>query len=772
MRKILLLVSILLTTLLFSSPSKAQNLTIVTSTVIDPAGTVYILGRYTITLVNNSSQQAQFGGSNQFQQNYSGALDVNGNLSITLPSNAIITPPGTQWAFTICANPAQQAAVFPRPALPCFTSNQTISGASQVITFTAATITLPASAPASTLAWSGLTGFPAGCTNQVITALLTVPTCTTLTSSFLPAALIYNNQTNVYGAFLQDFTSGTVEIPEAAGFTTNVNSTIGLDLTANITHLWTNNADSLAAATTTTSTTTTQPLFATAVAGVYGARAIATGDLPLAIPIANVGTSGLTGTAPATISAAGAIGCATCVTSASSLANGGVVLGTAGTQASATNTQLTFVAPTLTVGLAGTSSGILSLTGSTSGNATLTAPAIAGVATNAVTSSNNLSAPALASTVATGTAPLSITSTTAVANLTVQNLSAVSGGLLPSAAGGTDVGSTALPFGNIWLGTAATNNFRFQPAATAAARVITILDPGVTSTLGLLGGTIALGNNTATWNWAQTTDAQDAITFGETSAATGGTLSNLLANQAELNLSTASGSTATPLEVQQAGVTGATGPPLAQFESTWNNASLVGQGIVENITNTNSAASSLLENLRVGNVTQWSVDKGGLATGAILQATIGTQIVSGADYTNSTTTPSTLFSWTLPATTAAKTYRYTCDIMWESTAATLTGPQFGVNISAAPTQLTSANSVQNTLAGADVNGYISNTTTGHQNVGVGTAAGATATNYWAKIWGTIEGAPVAGSTFIIDAAALSNTTSTLNIRRGSGCTLN
>lgn len=51
------------------------------------------------------------------------------------------------------------------------------------------------------------------------------------------------------------------------------------------------------------------------------------------------------------------------------------------------------------------------------------------------------------------------------------------GDILPSAAGATDLGSTALPFGNLWLGTAATNNFKFQPAATAAARVISMPDP-------------------------------------------------------------------------------------------------------------------------------------------------------------------------------------------------------------------------------------------------------------------------------------------------------
>jgi hypothetical protein len=61
-------------------------------------------------------------------------------------------------------------------------------------------------------------------------------------------AFVQTSQTNVYGAFLQDFTAATMEVPEAAGFTTNVNSTIGNDTTNNNIHLWVNSADSLAAA--------------------------------------------------------------------------------------------------------------------------------------------------------------------------------------------------------------------------------------------------------------------------------------------------------------------------------------------------------------------------------------------------------------------------------------------------------------------------------------------------------------------------------------------
>lgn len=64
---------------------------------------------------------------------------------------------------------------------------------------------------------------------------------------------------------------------------------------------------------------------------------------------------------------------------------------------------------------------------------------------------------------------------------------------VPSVAGATDLGATSLPWGNLWLGTAATNNFKFQPAGTAAARTITMADPGVASVALPLFGSIGAG---------------------------------------------------------------------------------------------------------------------------------------------------------------------------------------------------------------------------------------------------------------------------------------
>jgi hypothetical protein len=77
---------------------------------------------------------------------------------------------------------------------------------------------------------------------------------------------------------------------------------------------------------TTADSTTTHALFATAGAPAF--RALAAGDIPSAIPIGNVGSAGLSGTAPISIAATGAIS----ITSPLPVANGGTALasGTSG----------------------------------------------------------------------------------------------------------------------------------------------------------------------------------------------------------------------------------------------------------------------------------------------------------------------------------------------------------------------------------------------------------------------------------------------------------
>ena len=119
--------------------------------------------------------------------------------------------------------------------------------------------------------------------------------------------------------------------------------------------------------------------------------------------------------------------------------------------------------------------------------------------------------------------------------------------------------------------------------------------------------TIANGNNPQEWNFAQTTNSQAAFTFGDTSAATG--TGDIL-----VDLVTAASSTEVPLNIAQGSNSSTTSIPALNITSTWNNASLVGSGIVETVTNTTSSTTSLLLQLIAGTggaTTEFAVDYGG-----------------------------------------------------------------------------------------------------------------------------------------------------------------
>lgn len=69
--------------------------------------------------------------------------------------------------------------------------------------------------------------------------------------------------------------------------------------------------------------------------------------------------------------------------------------------------------------------------------------------------------------------------------------------ITPLAAAGGDVGSAALPFANLWLGTAATNNAKLQPATMTAARVVEILDSDLAIGRGVVTSTYTNATTTA-----------------------------------------------------------------------------------------------------------------------------------------------------------------------------------------------------------------------------------------------------------------------------------
>jgi hypothetical protein len=120
--------------------------------------------------------------------------------------------------------------------------------------------------------------------------------------------------------------------------------------------------------------------------GTWSVAALTAGQIPAGIPIANVGSAGLSGTSPVTISSGGAIGCATCVTSAASLTANELVIGS-GSQGSQTTALTGYVygngtsAPTASTtipisGLAtiGANTTLANVTGSTAAPTAATIP--------------------------------------------------------------------------------------------------------------------------------------------------------------------------------------------------------------------------------------------------------------------------------------------------------------------------------------------------------------------------------------------------------------
>jgi hypothetical protein len=169
----------------------------------------------------------------------------------------------------------------------------------------------------------------------------------------------------------------------------------------------------------------------------------------------------------------------------------------------------------------------------------------------------------------------------------------------PATAGVGDLGQTANPIGNLWLGTAATNNFKFQPPATAAARVITWTDPlansnlpftsntdttashvlHATATAGLyMSSAIAVGdlpnlplNDVISPTGAITPFADGnnplifncALTSGTTCLTTGETTAATTAGAVEDQITTLNTSTAIPLQITQGAGVNATNAPTA-----------------------------------------------------------------------------------------------------------------------------------------------------------------------------------------------------------------
>lgn len=158
------------------------------------------------------------------------------------------------------------------------------------------------------------------------------------------------------------------------------------------------------------------------------------------------------------------------------------------------------------LGVAGTTSGLITLEGSTSGSCTITAPAVAGTSTNPIAFSNSLNIPSgtvyainndtgisrtAAATIAIGNGTAANASGTIVA----ASLTGLTGQITPNAAGGIAVGTTTLPFSSLWLGSTSAHNVQITGTFTGN-RVWTI--PDVTDTATGIAAAQTLTNKTLT----------------------------------------------------------------------------------------------------------------------------------------------------------------------------------------------------------------------------------------------------------------------------------
>jgi hypothetical protein len=134
--------------------------------------------------------------------------------------------------------------------------------------------------------------------------------------------------------------------------------------------------------------------------------------------------------------------------------------------------------------------------------------------------------------------------------------------------------------------------------------------------------TFADGNIPITFSSAQTAGSQSAMTFSEATAATG-------TGDDEVSISTANGSTSTPLNISQGTLTGSLALPALNISSTWYTSGTVDALIKGNVTNTASGTLSALIDLQVGLATQFAVSANGFATASRYYADAAMTLAAG-----------------------------------------------------------------------------------------------------------------------------------------------
>jgi hypothetical protein len=108
----------------------AQSTTVSSTGIVDtPDGITWAGGTYAITFVGSGLSPAAYtwtGGSLVGNTSFTGSLNGSGAFSVSIPSNALITPSGSQWNIQICPNATSG----------CFTIQTAVSGSTMNLTTT------------------------------------------------------------------------------------------------------------------------------------------------------------------------------------------------------------------------------------------------------------------------------------------------------------------------------------------------------------------------------------------------------------------------------------------------------------------------------------------------------------------------------------------------------------------------------------------------------------------------------------------------------------
>ena len=143
--------------------------------------------------------------------------------------------------------------------------------------------------------------------------------------------------------------------------------------------------------------------------------------------------------------------------------------------------------------------------------------------------------------------------------------------------------------------------------ATALGSTLSVTGNANVGNLGTAGQIIStLATGTAPFTVSSTTQVANLNVAAAGSATTAATVTTA----AQPNIT--STGTLTGLAVTQASITAAA--PVVNVNTTWNNSSVTFTGILSNVTDTASAAASLLRDYQVGGVSKFKIDKTGLTT--------------------------------------------------------------------------------------------------------------------------------------------------------------